>query len=119
MSDKKHIHKLKKHKYDTGNAVYFCVLDCNFKIEVPFAEGKETICWICGEPFTINRYTLRLKEPHCSNCGRVEVKDENGNKRYVRKIASKVLSSIAQDTASDLRKRLDNTVASASNEDDI
>jgi len=117
--EKKHIHKLTKHKYPTGNAVYFCTLDCPYKIEVPFALGKQTICNICGEPFTINKYTLRLNEPHCVNCGRVEVKDENGNKRYIRKVGSKILSSIAQDTATDLRKRLDSTVEAIASEDDI
>lgn len=120
MSTLKHIHKLKKHKYPTGNAVYFCTLpECNFKGEVELQLGKQTICNICGAPFIINKYTLRLNEPHCPNCGRVEVKDEHGNKRYIRKVGSKVLTSIAQDTSKDLRARLDSVVASISGEDDI
>lgn len=63
-----HIHKLKRIKFKSGNAVYFCALDCNFKIQVPLALGKKTICWRCGEVFVMNEYSIRLSKPHCSSC---------------------------------------------------
>ena len=64
----KHIHKLRRHKYKTGNIIYFCVLDCSFKVAPALAIGKTTICWICGQPFSMNEYTIRLAKPHCTNC---------------------------------------------------
>lgn len=63
-----HIHKLKRIKFKSGNAVYFCALDCNFKIQVPLSLGKKTICWRCGNPFTMNEYSIRLARPHCEKC---------------------------------------------------
>jgi hypothetical protein len=105
-SDKEHIHKFCKHKYDTGVEIYFCTLNCNYKIEVPFALGKEVLCNICTEPFTMTKKDLKLKEPHCLNCGRKEVKDEDGKKHYVRRVSSRVLTSIAIDTTSALSSRL-------------
>lgn len=113
-----HIHKFTKHKYPTGVDVYFCTLNCNFKIEVPFALGKEVLCNICNEPFTMSKRDLSLKEPHCRNCGRKEVKDADGRKRYVRKVSSRVLTSIAVDTTHNLHERL-RTITSNANEDDI
>jgi len=69
MLDKiKHTHKLKRLKYKSGVSVFFCVLDCNFKISVPLALGKKTICWRCGEEFLMNEYSIRLVRPHCSSC---------------------------------------------------
>ena len=104
----KHIHKLKKHKYPkTGMSVFFCTLDCNYKVEAPFALGKECLCNICNEPFIMNEYTLKLIRPHCNNCGRKEVKDVNGKKHYVSKVNTQVLSTIAADEVSSLKDRLE------------
>ena len=64
----KHVHKLKKINYRSGNSVFFCVLDCGFKISVALALGKKSICWRCGEEFIMNEYSLRLTKPHCSGC---------------------------------------------------
>lgn len=63
-----HIHKLKRIKFKTGNSVYFCALDCNFKIAVPLSLGKRSLCWRCGEPFNMNEYSIRLARPHCEKC---------------------------------------------------
>lgn len=68
MSAQKHVHKLKKIKYKSGNVSFFCVLDCSYKISQPLALGKETICWRCGQPFKMTEYTLRLVKPHCEAC---------------------------------------------------
>lgn len=118
MKTKTHVHKLTKHKYDTGVEVYFCTLNCNFKIEVPFALGKEVLCNICNEPFTLSKRDLRSKEPHCRNCGRKEIKDSDGKKHYVRKISSRVLTSIAVDTVGSLSQRLQ-SITRDDSEDDI
>ncbi|SRR5258706_8412020 len=113
-----HIHRLKKHKYNSGQAVFFCTLkDCHYKVEVPFALGKESICNICGSPFIMNEYTLKLIRPHCPNCGRKEVKDSDGRKHYVKKRSSQILSSIADESADDLRSRLQNAISVTKEED--
>lgn len=108
MTILKHIHRLKKHVYKkSGIAFFFCTLDCTFKIEAPFALGKETLCNICGEPFIMNEYTLKLVKPHCMNCGKVEVKDGEGKKRYIRKVKNTtILSSIAASSTMSLADRL-------------
>lgn len=115
----KHVHKLKKHVYKkSGVAVFFCTLaDCSYKVEVPFSLGKESLCNICGEPFIMNEYTLKLVKPHCVNCGRKEVKDSDGKKHYIRKINTNVLSTIASDEVLSLKDRLAQVVASATDEE--
>lgn len=64
----KHIHKLKRLVHKSGNVVFFCVLDCSYKISSALALGKSCICWRCGEKFLMNEYSLRLAKPHCENC---------------------------------------------------
>lgn len=64
----KHIHKLKRIKYRSGNTSFFCVLDCSFKTSTALALGKKSICWRCNEVFIMNEYSLRLSKPHCENC---------------------------------------------------
>jgi hypothetical protein len=109
MTTAKHIHRLKKHRYKSGVSVFFCTLtDCNYKIEVPFSLGKESLCNICNEIFIMNEYTLKLVKPHCNNCGRREVKDSNGVKHYIRKINTNVLLDIASDETASLKDRLKN-----------
>lgn len=64
----KHTHKLKRLVHKSGNVVFFCVLDCSYKISSALALGKSCICWRCGEKFLMNEYSLRLAKPHCENC---------------------------------------------------
>src|SRR6266849_9861751 len=65
----KHIHKLKRLKYKSGNVIFFCSLpDCSFKTNISLALGKRSICWRCGNSFIISEYSLRLAKPHCDAC---------------------------------------------------
>lgn len=75
MTEKtKHIHKLKRLRYKSGNDIFFCALpDCTFKTNISLALGKRSICWRCGEPFIMNEYSLRLSKPHCDNCHKPKV----------------------------------------------
>lgn len=68
MSIVKHIHKLHRHEHTNGEKIYFCVLDCDYKIKVALALGKTTICNKCGKSFALNPYALRLAKPICLNC---------------------------------------------------
>lgn len=79
MSSGKHTHKLKRHTYSNKESVYFCVLDCPFKVKVELALGKLTVCWRCGKSFNINEYALRLAKPHCMDCKKAkpnEIKEQ-------------------------------------------
>lgn len=114
----KHIHKLRRHIYPkTKTAIYFCTLpDCHHKMETHLTIGKVTLCNICDEPFVMNENTIKLKLPHCNNCGKRAVIGDDGKRTYVRKIANRVLSSSAQDVADNLQNRLD-AVLNAPDED--
>ena len=79
MSIKKHVHKLKRLTYSNDESIYFCVLDCDYKIKVPLALGKSTICWRCGKEFTINEYALRLVKPICPSCKQTKGKPNEGS----------------------------------------
>lgn len=113
----KHTHRLKRHKYSTGNAVYFCTLNCHFKIECPLALGMKSICNICGQEFTMSEYSIKLAKPHCERCSKIKVKGSDGKNHYVRRDSLPVMASLAQDTAQDLRERLNAAVAVDSEED--
>lgn len=64
-----HCHKLKRYTYpSTGSKVFFCVLDCGFKVDQGLALGKKTICWRCGKETVMNEYSIRLARPTCPDC---------------------------------------------------
>lgn len=116
---KSHIHRLKKHKYPSGNAVFFCTLpDCHYKIEVGLSLGKRAACNICGNEFIMTEYTIKLVKPHCPDCGKMRIKDAEGKNRYVKRVTNKILVGVAADSTQDLRSRLDSAV-SLDSEDDI
>lgn len=72
----KHTHKLRRHRYKSGNVVYFCALpDCNYKIATGLALGKRVVCWRCGDEFLMNEYSIRLAKPHCENCHKPKVQE--------------------------------------------
>jgi ribosomal protein S27AE len=48
--------------------MYFCVLNCNYKVAPALSLGKEVLCNRCGEKFIMNEYSLRLALPHCEKC---------------------------------------------------
>lgn len=112
-----HVHKVKMHKYKTGQKIYHCILpDCYFKVEVPMFLGKRTVCHICGDEFIVTEQTLKLQRPHCSGCGRMKVRDEQGNVRYVTKVNDRALVHAVNDSSKDLRSRLDSII---NNDEDI
>jgi len=95
----KHIHKFKRHFYKTGNAIFFCTLpDCNFKVATHLSIGKTAICNRCGEPFSMNEYSIRLSKPHCDKC----------HKRKDTKIVQVVSKPV--DVTSELKDRLSLTI---------
>lgn len=113
-----HTHKLQRQKYKNGTKVYFCVLNCNYKVEATFALGKETICHNCGNTFTMNEYTVKLVKPHCQNCGKRKVIDDNGDAKFIQKgRQEQAIAEIGVSSVSSLRERLDRAVAIAMDEE--
>lgn len=111
----KHIHKFKRHVYSTGNKVYFCTLpDCQFKINIEFALGKESLCNRCGKPFLMNVYSMRLAKPHCEDCHNLNRKDEHGGDRRIlpsrRELDPTVIPQLAENSLDSLRERLNREV---------
>lgn len=118
-----HVHKLKKYKYSSGTEIFFCTLpDCHFKIDCMLMVGKKAICNICGDEFIMGDIDIKRLRPHCANCGKVMIRDADGNKRYVRKVRSKLLatsvtSEVAINSAKSLRERLDSISRNEADED--
>jgi transcription initiation factor IIE alpha subunit len=79
MSIKKHDHKLKRKNYRNNESIYFCVLNCDYKVHTELALGKQVICWRCGRPFLMTEYSCRLAKPHCNAC-HVSKSDESAIK---------------------------------------
>jgi hypothetical protein len=69
----KHVHKLKRIKYKSGNISFFCTLpDCSYKVNPTLALGKKSICWRCLEEFILTEYSIRLVKPHCVKCHKIK-----------------------------------------------
>jgi len=114
----KHTHKLKRHRYKTGVAVYFCTMeDCHFKIEVALAFGKRALCNLCNNEFIMTEYHCKLDRPHCDSCSKRKVTGEDGKSHYVRPNTIPVLTSVANENNEDLRSRLNSIVSPIVDED--
>lgn len=115
----KHTHKLKRHKYSTGVAVYFCTLpDCNYKIETALALGKRSVCNLCDREFFLTEYHIKLAKPHCDACSKRKVRGTNGKNYYVRTTkteSSNLLGTLAQTSLSELKNRLGSVVTYSTN----
>jgi len=114
-----HVHKLRRHAYKNGTKVYFCCLpDCNYKVDVGLAIGKRSLCNICGSEFLMNEYSIKLSKPHCSSCGKIRVKDDNGKVKFVNKGRLEVIAGeLASSPVTSLRERLGAVVTMEKDED--
>lgn len=121
LMKERHVHRLKRHRYPkTGNYIYFCTLpNCHYKIDVPLALGKNSICNTCGDEFIIDESTLKLAKPHCRKCGKVRVANDDGTYSYTKKISNQILTDVALGSANELRARLDSATAVADEDHDI
>lgn len=70
MSVKKHVHKYKREDIGVNKPylVFRCVLDCTHYLQAKWIKGKKSICWRCGNEFTIEHIHSRMAKPHCSDC---------------------------------------------------
>jgi len=88
-----HVHKyILKVMQPSGYKVYMCALeDCSHYIEAMLAQGKQSICWRCGEVcyVALTRTGREIKRPHCLTCVKVYNKRDVAGKPVidVKKIA--------------------------------
>lgn len=69
----RHVHKYRR-KYlgSKGYTVYACAHPrCLHYVRRELAEGKESICWRCGDKFFLTKKDLKLAKPHCKKCTKV------------------------------------------------
>lgn len=119
MAKEQHVHKLRRHTYKTGNAVYFCALpDCTYKISTALALGKRAMCWICGEPFIMNEYSIRLAKPHCEKCHKPKSKVLTIEDVHVATSEAKIVNPMVSNPANDLRSRLTGVIQAATPDDE-
>jgi hypothetical protein len=115
---KRHAHRLKRHIYKTGNAIYFCTLpDCHFKIECQLMLGKRAMCNVCGNEFIINEYQTKLARPHCDKCSKVRVRGADGKRHFVRQDSMPIMAQLAEASVEGLRSRLNNVLETSEDED--
>lgn len=82
-------------------------MNCPFKVDVPLALGKVVLCHVCDLPFTMNEYSVKLAKPHCTSCGKIQVKDASGKRKFVSKNRMGVIASeVAQSSADNMKQRL-------------
>jgi hypothetical protein len=89
---RKHIHQFRRKVYKNGEAIFFCILDCDYKINVDLSVGKESICNRCNKQFTMIEPSVRLHKPHCFECTKHYVMD--GGKRRTRKERDEIVFEI-------------------------
>lgn len=68
---KKHTHKYERRKLGKNKdyIVYACVLpDCTHYLERSLAKGMKSICWKCGNVFTMTMRSLTRRKPVCNDC---------------------------------------------------
>jgi hypothetical protein len=76
MTRQKHTHKYiritAKHSF-----VWKCALEgCNhfvYGAQDYIVEGRQSICWNCGQSFVLDRERMKQEMPHCIDCTGIEV----------------------------------------------
>ncbi len=118
MRTKDHFHKFRRHTYKNKTQVYFCVNDCDYKVDVGMALGKKSLCNICGNEFIMNEYTIKLARPHCTACGKVKVTDLDGKDRFVNKARpTAAIAEMGKTAVSSLKERMSRVVTMEKDED--
>lgn len=124
IKKQRHFHILKRHTFKNGERIYFCTNNCDYKVSVKLALGKDTLCNICGKLFRMNEYSLRLARPRCQECiNKKDTKDSNVQLKEKKEVSfddlgidlpkaveSKEIRTTEMkfDPISELRKRLKN-----------
>lgn len=76
----KHIHKFERKDIarKAGTPPYVVMIcrqpGCTTYYTLAFALGKIAECWVCGDPFVIDKVSITHTKPHCSDCIKRKVK---------------------------------------------
>jgi hypothetical protein len=64
-----HVHKYKREAIGSkGYVIMRCMTCPHFLPDLALAEGRETECWSCGEPFVMRKSHTELQKPLCDKC---------------------------------------------------
>ena len=65
-----HVHKYQRVIISSGKAVFKCMLaGCrHYMLELALCEGRNCLCWRCGEEFTLTKEHLERRKPVCPKC---------------------------------------------------
>jgi hypothetical protein len=98
MTKEKHIHKLRRYKFKSGNVIYHCTLpDCSYKSAPALAIGKRSICNRCGEQFILTDYSVRLAKPHCENCHKSKNNNSHSGTEYKEMTAKQAIEIVEEE----------------------
>lgn len=111
--DPNHIHKFKRHYYSTKKAIYFCVNDCPFRVDIKFALGRVSQCWRCNKPFPMNSYSITLDKPHCEDCHQHKGDKLVGRRKGLRRQSDQPLTKVADAVGNSLVIGLKDRLAGA------
>lgn len=97
----KHVHKYQRFKTPKGTKLWKCMLSgCNHSFyNDELLVGRETICWLCGDEFKIEKATGKLSvKPVCSNCWKKRKQQFNERVNKVSKISDKAYDNFEKIT---------------------
>lgn len=65
-----HIHKYKRAELgNNGYVIYRCMLpNCSHYLAQHLAVGRSSICWKCGDEFTMTMTSVKRSKPKCLEC---------------------------------------------------
>ena len=93
----KHIHKYKriflsKKKGIKGYPVWRCMLaDCSHYMAGETVVGRKSVCWKCGDSFTLTKFSLERVKPTCDTCRGIELPEVQAeNKENLDNITSTI-----------------------------
>lgn len=66
----KHVHKYHRIRLGKNKRIeYKCAIPgCVHHLPPELVIGRECICWVCGEPFYLDKWALQLAKPHHREC---------------------------------------------------
>lgn len=66
-----HVHKYIRARMGKDYIIFKCALPgCTHYISKVVAEGRRSICWVCGNEMVLTKPALDLKKPHHAECVR-------------------------------------------------
>lgn len=90
-----HIHKYIRARMGKDYIIFKCALPgCTHYVSKVVAEGRLSLCWICGEEMVLTKQALELKKPHHLECKRkkIEVPEEKPRNIWAEILSKQVVN---------------------------